>query len=644
MTPRRLLAGVGCLFFLLPVLGTWTTGGVPWSLRALSAAILVLTAVQPRWGLVAVATLLPLDALVAVVTQPEVGGQALPEIVLAPFLLAAAARAVTDAPRPAGRLAGPALVLGTIVGVSGLLSLAARQQTTMWLSDYLRGFWTHLASAYYEETSAFDAFHAATVWIEGLTLAAFAEQLLRGRLSAPSRILVGLSAAAVHAWVRLAQISLRREQPIAAAIGFLQTQRINTLYSDANAAGSLFALFLVPAVWMAIARARFDQPLGGLWRRLPWGYILTSIAIALALWMTHSRAAYAGAVIGLAGVWMVSRRTGRVAILTASAAAVLLIGAVLLNRGTASQSSSAVSVGVRWDMAKIALQIAEEHPAFGVGLHEFRIASRAFVTADLRERFPATASGENAHNNFLQILAELGITGLAAFLWLLAAAFGSLRGGTGSGGRPEQLALAGGVAAFLVSCLGGHPFLTTEVLWLFLLVLGATAGLGDRVVSAFGRTAPGPAEAGYHVPHDAGARSRHVAIVLAALVIGSMPVRLWQLRHDDARRTVIGAGPLTDAGADRVYRRAGARSLWTVPSRARTVQIPLRATPDSRLPCLVHIDVDGRPANVVEVSASGWTPAIIQLEPKAQGTPARPVELRLDGSHCRLMVGMFDIH
>src|SRR5262249_20050857 len=140
---------------------------------------------------------------------------------------------------------------------------------------------------------------------------------------------------------------------------------------------------------------------------------------------------------------------------------------------------SSESFGVRLHMAGIALRMTQQHPIFGIGLDQFRRGSQYFITPDFIARFPQAAVGENAHNNFLQILAELGAVGLIAFGWLLAPLARSI--GRGS---MAFVALTGGVLAFLLTCLLGHPFLIVQVLWLFLLAVGCSTGLVPSVTSS----------------------------------------------------------------------------------------------------------------------------------------------------------------
>ena len=95
--------------------------------------------------------------------------------------------------------------------------------------------------------------------------------------------------------------------------------------------------------------------------------------------------------------------------------------------------------------------------------------------------------GENAHNNFVQIVAELGLVGGGA----IAAVLGvpllmSWKALARPDSPPELTGFAGGAAAFLVTCLLGHPLLLPLCLWLFLLVLGTMAGISSRAMPPAG--------------------------------------------------------------------------------------------------------------------------------------------------------------
>jgi O-antigen ligase len=645
----RLLAAAGCALFLLPVAGAWTLDGNPLAVRLLSTALLLAGFARPRWGLFALAFLLPLSPYLHAQLGPPALPSALAEMCLASFLLGASVRTLTGTSFTPGTpgspgspgspgtayLFGPAVVLGALVAVSGALKLAERQRVTTWPLEFLLSFRDHLRFSYFSESFDFQAFHMAVMWIEALALAVFAERVVRAdrRRWVPVLIAAGTAVAATG-WMRLAQISLRRDEPLAAAVGFLRTERINTLFTDANAAGSLFVLFLVLAAWLALQRT-LEAHRAGTWRYWNW-YWLAAIGIALPLWMTKSRAAFAGGLVALGAVWLASYRPSRKVVAAgAVAVAALFVALVLLNPGSRQQSSSALSMGIRWEMGKVALRITEQQPVFGVGLGEFRPASLSFITPELQELFPATRVGENAHNNFLQILAELGIVGLATFLWLLVAAARSLSSGAvGSGfGRTSssglgrttsdtaQLGLAGGILAFLICCLAGHPFLTAQVLWVFCLTLGTMAGLG---------AAPAPAASA--------ARVGRLAAALTALVLVSAPVRFWQARQTDLGRTTLGAGPITTEDSDIPYRRAGARSAHFVPGDVRFVQIPLRVTRDSQSPCAVQLELDGAAANVVEVTSGEWRRVPMQLPPQPT-SQARRIEIRVDRADCRLMIG-----
>src|SRR5262249_28761019 len=135
-------------------------------------------------------------------------------------------------------------------------------------------------------------------------------------------------------------------------------------------------------------------------------------------------------------------------------------------------------MAVRMQMARIALKITRERPWFGVGLRQFQHESQRYITPEFMTAFPQTRYGENAHNNFLQVLAELGVVGLAAFVWLLARPLAAASRAIAAGrADPTLAAMTSGLVAFLATCLLGHPLLIAEVLAIFFLSLGIAAGV-----------------------------------------------------------------------------------------------------------------------------------------------------------------------
>jgi O-antigen ligase len=116
---------------------------------------------------------------------------------------------------------------------------------------------------------------------------------------------------------------------------------------------------------------------------------------------------------------------------------------------------------------KTALEVFSNYPIFGCGPGEL-------VNA-LHYRPYFATQPENAHNNFLQILAETGTVGFLFFFVILVQgarlAIRKLRSAD-IGDFPLLFGLFGGWIAFLLTCLTGHPLLLLKLQLLFWIFLG----------------------------------------------------------------------------------------------------------------------------------------------------------------------------
>ena len=88
-------------------------------------------------------------------------------------------------------------------------------------------------------------------------------------------------------------------------------------------------------------------------------------------------------------------------------------------------------------------------------------------------------TSRDAHNQFLQVLGEMGLTGLVVFSALLAIGLApGLRALARGRASPGLGGLVAGSMAFLTVSLGMHPLLIAEVNLAFFLLLGAARAEG----------------------------------------------------------------------------------------------------------------------------------------------------------------------
>ncbi len=215
-----------------------------------------------------------------------------------------------------------------------------------------------------------------------------------------------------------------------------------------------YAHVLIVPFGLALARAAYR---GGA------GAIACAIVVALALIFSTARGAWL-AVLVMGAALVALRGRG----LTMLVIAVLVVGgAWLASPGFREQvipsfTESATNAG-RLGIYRANLDIVHDHPLFGLGFGRYQRESTPYY-----DRHPDADRRSHAHNNFLQLGAEAGLVGLAAFMLLYTTA------------------LRYGVEA-LARTAGGPAYASTLGVWLGLvgiLVGGLTHyTLGDNEVA-----------------------------------------------------------------------------------------------------------------------------------------------------------------
>ena len=294
---------------------------------------------------------------------------------------------------------------------------------------------------------------------------------------------------------------------------------------------------------------------------------------------------------------------GGVAAAVLAAALLFPFAAGRLNPPDTSGRSISRAVTFRTEITQAAARMIADQPLFGVGIGKFYARSSEYFAPAFR----ATVPRENAHNNFLQVLAELGMVGFVPFLWTIGVVGAAVVRGGRSGRLPaEAFGGAAGLAAFILTWLTGHPLLIFEVATAFWLVLAAVAAL-----AVGGATGP---EAGRST-HDP--VWRWAAAVIAVVAIASVPLR----GHVAAQRANLKDAAIglsvwqTDERGERFRRMTDATAQFYVPAKATSMNLPIRLGQDSPPDAAVSIELrlDGEVANRVWVQGTAWRGTAVLL-------------------------------
>ena len=481
------LAVAAAAGFSLPLTAAVAGPDIATTLKAAIAAVFLGSALWPPVGLLAVGVVVPFSVFV----QVSVGGQPAAIEIADAFVLAFAAGASLRLARPSPsrptRLGGPAMVLAAAVVASAVAELATLQAVAP-RAPMLADAWRHVTVDYWLHPRELSVVHHAWRWAGWLALAVYAERIVAASrapvIAFRAWMVIGLLgglAAATHL-VRLAMAG--GAGPLMTIREALPVLRFSALHPDLNAAGSYFALFLVPAIVV------------GVWRGTWWIRGIAAPLIGAAFFFARSRAAMAAVLLVMGGAYArhLVQSNARVRRLATPSSGVVAIGLVVLavlavTYVATSRSNVAplTAVEVRVQMAKVAFEAVRRQPIFGVGLGDYIPGTRRFITPDMTLLRGFAPRGDNAHNNFLQLAVELGVPALAIFLWLVVPVATVGIGRTSTDLSPEATGMSLGIAAFLLSAMLGHPLLVPQVGAMFFLALGVGAGLGPAPHAGRGR-------------------------------------------------------------------------------------------------------------------------------------------------------------
>jgi O-antigen ligase len=394
--------------------------------------------------------------------------------------------------------------------------------------------------------------------------------------------------------------------------------RINATFSDVNSLGAYLALIM----WIVVATIRARAPV--LWR---WSWRAGAAAAVLALILTGSRSAWVAAG---AGVWLYAVAVRRFHVLregswlAAHMRAIVVAAALLLVITIGALTVLATFTNVRhqdqrtyadrvlytlnlrvpiedrlrgrmamWDAA---VRMVEARPVFGIGVGRYFKDVYRFAP----EPSTLLRPQENAHNYFLQVAAELGLAGVAAFIALLVSALAAAwRAASATGdliARRYAVAAGVGISAFAVALLGGHSLLLREGQFALWPIVGA-ALLLDRA------NATGDAHGSDRAARPPG---RHrFAIIACVLVLITVPARA---AREAARVNLAGTSSGlfgSEAAPDgSTFQWTSRRSVLYVAAEAKAVVLPLCSL--APFPQTVRVLVDGHLADVVPLTDHSW--------------------------------------
>lgn len=513
----------------------------------------------------------------------------------------------------------PVALFALAVLASTIVWLRVSQAQTVDATAYVRTLLRFLSRNYFFEGGDLLVVSAGAI-LEGLGLYVAVAALCRADVTFFERgqrmLALGGAGLAAMSVVRLAEILLRNPNVVEALRATYAGLRISPQIPDYIAAGSYFALCWLVALGLAIASPR---------RRLWW--VAAGVPLLAGLYLTGSRSVIAAALGGLIVFVVAVVRRGNVPVrgviaFAAVAVVVMVVSFQWMIGHDVAGETARLSLTVRVELMRTGLRIIATRPLFGVGLDRFFLLAGTLASPELEFLWHGR---KNPHNDFLRVGAELGLVGLALFVWILAAAGRRIWQAIRRIGDARLAGLAGGLAAFLITSLVSTPLMLREVSYAFWIALGLAVGH-----AAGAQPPPELAEAAASGPATRWSRASWlrwpIGWLIGVLLLLSIPFRASQeLANVNLTRVSAGLSGWETDPAGTAFRWSGPQVTLLVDRRARLVTIALCGALPSGVSQQVEVRVDGRPANRI-MAGSEWQQLRMPL-PEDSSTGTRRIDL-----------------
>ena len=543
----------------------WFFQPAPLNLELLITAGLAVSLLRPAYGLVCFAAVAPLSTTIAgLCGDSSLGGRMLEQLALGVGAGALLHLAPADGRTWMGR---PAWFVALVaVASAATLMPAAAAPVMRHLGDMSSPIWT-------------PAFAGVTVAACALVAWAAERTIRRTPGLAAWVVMAGLASGAGAGALNLRRLvvaALRAPDVFHHLLRLLVSVRFN-LQMDLNAGASTLIL-------LGIAGSGL---MGGSWaRRIGIAFLVALVAVGV--WITGSRIALAMAIVaGFAAIVWPAVRAGNSRRWLLAGAGVLVLGAgawLVVSNPQRHSDRISFAVGFRRLMFDASVQMVKKDPIFGVGMHKFFDESEAYVGPALVKM--GWTPRENAHNNFMQVLAEEGVVGFAAMLWWLGAVL--IPTARAQLAQPDALraGLWLAVAAAIGTWLTGHPLLVPGFAFVFWLYCGVLAATADP---------------------PAADRMRTVSWILTAALVLSIPFRGSALRDAaELEHRGFGVSALWQHDDTQRYRVAeGAFALY-LPATGRPVEVPVRRASGAPEALVVEVRIAGEWVKQIDIAGDEW--------------------------------------